>query len=283
MRSTAWPPLKRMRHGIPEMPYCPAIEGFSSVFIFTKLTRSPSWPATFSTTGESMRHGPHQGAQKSTRTGLSEPSTAVGKVLWVTSRSALITSASTRPPERRFRPRARRKAPDVRLVPVMLTGLVLVALAPAVAGPRPPGPATVLVIADVGENARRSMPAALWRKLATDYVGRSAAAEDGTALPDDARCRTAHLQYAVFATSDRAYGIARFTVRNCATGAVTSKTVRVESEPLSAVDLRDDELTAPQTWERAVRATLAREPLLLPRDAAAPASRAKRALRRRSR
>lgn len=170
----------------------------------------------------------------------------------------------------------------MRLVPVILSlskgaaALLLAAAAPAAAAPLGPAPTAVLVVADVGENARRSMPAALWRKLAADYVGRSASAEDGTALPDDARCRSANAQYAVLATfdratrlpglaqdTDRAYGIARFTVRNCVTGTVSpTKTVRVESEPLSTSDRREDELTA-AAWERAVRATLAREPLLL--------------------
>jgi hypothetical protein len=145
----------------------------------------------------------------------------------------------------------------------------------------------VLVVADVGENARRSMPAALWRKLAADYVGRAASAEDGTALPDDARCRSANAQFAVLATfdratrlpglaqdTDRAYGVARFTVRNCLTGVVSpTKTVRVESEPLSPSDRREDEFTT-AAWERAVRATLARDPLMLaPAATVAPIAR----------
>jgi hypothetical protein len=138
----------------------------------------------------------------------------------------------------------------LRLVPVILSlskGAALVLFAagqPAAAAPHGSAASAVLVVADVGENARRSMPAALWRKLAADYVGRAASAEDGTALPDVARCRSANAQYAVLATfdratrlpglgqdTDRAYGIARFTVRNCVTGVVSpTKTVRVESE-----------------------------------------------------
>ena len=37
MRSTGWPPLKRMRHGIPETWYCPARAGLSSVLSFTNF------------------------------------------------------------------------------------------------------------------------------------------------------------------------------------------------------------------------------------------------------
>jgi hypothetical protein len=174
----------------------------------------------------------------------------------------------------------------VRPLPSIVAALVVLAAAPAAAAPLGPAPTAVLVVADVGENARRSMPAEVWRKLAADYVGRSASAEDGTALPDDARCRSANAQYAVLATfdratrlpglaqdTDRAYGIARFTVRNCLTGAVSAtKTVRIESEPLTPSDRQEDEITAAHTWERAVRATLSREPLLLPRELPAPAA-----------
>jgi hypothetical protein len=173
----------------------------------------------------------------------------------------------------------------VRPLPSIAAALVVLAALPAAAAPRGPAPTAVLVVADVGENARRSMPAEVWRKLAADYVGRSASAEDGTALPDDARCRSANAQYAVLATfdratrlpglaqdTDRAYGIARFTVRNCLTGAVSAtKTVRIESEPLTPSDRQEDEITAAHTWERAVRATLSHEPLLLPRELPTPA------------
>jgi hypothetical protein len=157
------------------------------------------------------------------------------------------------------------------LVAVSTTG-------PAAAAPRTAPPASVLVVADVGESAQRTMPSALWRKLATEYVGaHPVTAEDGTALPDDQHCRSAHALYAVFATFDRAtrlpglaqdtdrvYGIARFTVRNCLTGIVApTKTVHVESDPLSDADRRDDASNAERTWERAVRRTLAHEPLVL--------------------
>jgi len=65
---------------MPEIPYSPAIEGFSSVFNLTKSTLPVNWPATLSTTGASILHGPHQGAQKSTTTGFVAPSTWLWKV-----------------------------------------------------------------------------------------------------------------------------------------------------------------------------------------------------------
>lgn len=161
-----------------------------------------------------------------------------------------------------------------------LAGLVIGIAAPASsAGNPPPQAGTVLVVADVGESAQGTMPGALWRKLVVDYVGAHAViAEDGTALPDEARCRSARAAYAIFATfdramrlpgfaqdTDRAYGIARFTVRNCQTGAVAPmKTIRVESEPLGeAARGEGDPAVAAGMWQRAVRASLARDPLVL--------------------
>jgi hypothetical protein len=178
------------------------------------------------------------------------------------------------------------KANAVRPLPTLAAVLVLgasaaVALAATVtaAGAPPrPVPASVLVVTDVGEGAQGSLPAALWRKLATEYVGaRGAAAEDGTALPDDARCRTAHAIYAVLATFDRAtrlpglaqdtdrlYGVARFTVRNCLAGTVApTKTVRIESDPIAGAERAGDGTAAERIWERAIRAALARDPLVL--------------------
>ena len=164
-----------------------------------------------------------------------------------------------------------------RLAAVPLLAAVLTA--PAGAAPRVQ--AHVLIVADVGESAQRSMPAELWRKLVVEYVGaRTASAEDGTALPDEARCRGAHALYAIFATFERAmrlpgvaqdpdrmYGIARFTVRNCVTGVVAPvKTVRVESDPLSEAQRGDFEPAGERTWDHAVRATLARNPLVLPAE-----------------
>ena len=166
----------------------------------------------------------------------------------------------------------------VAVLPV-LAGLVLTA-APAPAAPvTAPPPGVVLVVADVGESAQSTMPSALWRKLVADYVGaKQVIAEDGTALPDETHCRGARAAYAIFATfdramrlpgfaqdTDRAYGIARFTVRNCQTGAVAPmKTVRIESEPLAeAARGEGDAAVAAAMWQRAVRMSLAHDPLVL--------------------
>ena len=163
------------------------------------------------------------------------------------------------------------------LAAALLTALSVPAI-PAGAAARAAVPATVLVTVFVGENATRTMPTSLWRKLAVEYVGaRTVTAEDGPALADEARCRSAHALYAVLATferatrlpglgqdTDRSYGVARFTVRNCLTGAVApSKTVALESDPLSEADRGDFEPNAERTWERSVRATLSRNPLVL--------------------
>ena len=159
----------------------------------------------------------------------------------------------------------------------LAAALIFGATLPAAAASGAPIPAHVLVVTDVGEGAQLTMPASLWRKLAVEYVGaRSVTAEDGTTLPDDARCRSDHALYAVFATFDRAmrlpgfaqdtsraYGIARFTVRNCLTGTVSAtKTVRIESDPISDAE-REHDFSAERLWERAARTSLARDPLAL--------------------
>jgi hypothetical protein len=170
----------------------------------------------------------------------------------------------------------------------LLAGLVLGAAVSATAAGSPAPPTAVIVVADVGETAQRTMPGALWRKLVAAYLGAPlAAVEDGTALPDEARCRGAHAAYAVFATfdramrlpgvaqdTDRAYGVARFIVRNCTTGVVAPmKTVRVESEPLTeSARGEGDAAVAAAMWQRAVQVSLARDPLVL----APPAVRAAR-------
>lgn len=176
--------------------------------------------------------------------------------------------------------------PLVPAAALLLAGLLLVVAAPVVSAGSPPAPATVLVVAAVGESAQRTMPSPLWRKVVADYLGaRQVAVEDGTALPDEARCRSAHAAYAVFATfdramrlpglaqdTDRAYGVARFTVRNCATGAVApTKTIRVESEPLpEAARGEGDATVAAAMWQRALHASLAHDPLVLAPPVVAP-------------
>ncbi len=50
------------------MPSWPAISGCSSMFIFTRTTAPLNALTAFSRIGASCLHGPHHGAQKSTRT-----------------------------------------------------------------------------------------------------------------------------------------------------------------------------------------------------------------------
>ncbi|MBV9439268.1 MAG: hypothetical protein JOZ24_04675 [Candidatus Eremiobacteraeota bacterium] len=147
--------------------------------------------------------------------------------------------------------------------------------APATGGP----PQAVLVTLAVGPTAVHTMPPALWRKLVLDYLGAGGATtEEGATLADEARCRAAHAVYAVLAVfdratrlpglaqdSDRAYAVARFTVRNCLNDTVLPvKTIALESDPLSEADRGDIEPNAERTWERSVRAALARNPLIKP-------------------
>src|SRR5688500_1148212 len=54
------------------IPNIPDTCGNSSVFNLATRRRPPVIPATFSTSGATIRHGPHQGAQKSTSTGTDE-------------------------------------------------------------------------------------------------------------------------------------------------------------------------------------------------------------------
>src|SRR5579872_4430535 len=69
------------RAGMLRMPYCPHNAGFSSTSTFTTLAFPSYCAASPSTTGAIMRQGPHQFAQKSTRTGWSEFKTSLAKVL----------------------------------------------------------------------------------------------------------------------------------------------------------------------------------------------------------
>src|SRR5450755_1413238 len=72
MRSTGSPPLKRMRLGMLDTSYLPAMLGDSSVLSLTTFKRPFMSFATLSTIGPTILHGPHQGAQKSTRTGVAD-------------------------------------------------------------------------------------------------------------------------------------------------------------------------------------------------------------------
>jgi hypothetical protein len=180
---------------------------------------------------------------------------------------------------------------DVRPLPAAIAVLVAVAaatVAPAGSAPVRGAPMTVvLVAAPVGEGAQQTMPAALWLRLVSQYVGRAKIVTDAEAtMPDAERCRAAHAAYAVLATfdrlprlpgmaqdTDRAYAIARFTVRNCATGEVIpARIVRLESDPPDESVRAGDEAGAEQRWAHAVQLALAHQPPLFPRAASAAKS-----------
>src|SRR5262245_35016273 len=77
---------------MPRMPYFAGLSTFSSTLSLTTLAFSRYFSATASTVGASIRQGPHQAAQKSTSTGLSEPRTSVPQFVSVTSAiNSLIT------------------------------------------------------------------------------------------------------------------------------------------------------------------------------------------------
>src|SRR5881397_1918574 len=78
------PPLKRIMVGIERTWKAAAVSGFSSVLSFT-IRRSSRSAAISSSTGPTTRHGPHQGAQKSTSTGVSDSMTSAWKLVSVTS------------------------------------------------------------------------------------------------------------------------------------------------------------------------------------------------------
>ena len=82
------PCLNSIRVGIDMTLNLIAVCWFSSMFSLTTLSASPRSPAISSTTGDTRRHGPHHGAQKSTRTGSSDSSTSASKLLSVTSVTA---------------------------------------------------------------------------------------------------------------------------------------------------------------------------------------------------
>src|SRR5262249_16498361 len=76
------------------MPYFPEISMFSSTLSFTTFALPIYFSATCSTFGASMRHGPHQGAQKSTNTGLSDCITSISQFESLTSPTNLLIAFS---------------------------------------------------------------------------------------------------------------------------------------------------------------------------------------------
>src|ERR1700685_793631 len=80
-----WPWLNTISVGIDMTLNLIAVSLFSSMLSFTTFRASPRSFAISSTTGATIRHGPHHGAQKSTSTGTSDSRTSAWKLVSVTS------------------------------------------------------------------------------------------------------------------------------------------------------------------------------------------------------
>src|SRR5437899_7109946 len=59
-RSTSFPPLKRIKVGMPLIPYVAAVDGLSSTFSFTTARLPEYCSAIASTVGDSIRQGTHR-------------------------------------------------------------------------------------------------------------------------------------------------------------------------------------------------------------------------------
>ena len=82
--STGCPLSNAKTAGIDWMRSCCAISGFSSMLTLTSATLPPASRTVFSSIGASCLQGPHQGAQKSTITGVScDASITSAAKLWV--------------------------------------------------------------------------------------------------------------------------------------------------------------------------------------------------------
>src|SRR5215471_15070884 len=90
---TTSPPENRMIVGTANTPYATMVSGFSSVFSLTTSTLPAYSLAIASSTGPTMRHGPHHGAQNSTITGTGLARTAA-KLWSVTDFSSVSTVIS---------------------------------------------------------------------------------------------------------------------------------------------------------------------------------------------
>src|ERR671919_2136518 len=107
-RAFSSPSLKRMRVGMLITPYLRDISGLSSTFSLATL-RTSDWSCPISSTiGETMWHGTHQSAQKSTRTGRSAFRTSLSKFSSVASTMSVMRPVLLSPPSAgNLRPKAR--------------------------------------------------------------------------------------------------------------------------------------------------------------------------------
>src|SRR5690625_6278540 len=79
-----------IRAGILRIQYLTETSGLWSTFTFPIFAFPSYSPASSSTIGPIIRHGPHHSAQKSTRTGWAELSTSAEKLLSFNSMGFLI-------------------------------------------------------------------------------------------------------------------------------------------------------------------------------------------------
>src|SRR5205807_6989116 len=125
MRSTSSPLLKIPRVGMLITLYFAATPPFSSTSSLTTLSLPVYSPASASTIGAIILHGPHQVAQKSTRTGMGDFSTSLSNACSVT--------AGVVPAIERFLP-----LPHSRLDPLLLRTEPFQRLFPSFSRPTPP-------------------------------------------------------------------------------------------------------------------------------------------------
>src|SRR6185436_14983048 len=90
---TSSPPTYSWMVGSPSTWLLAGVTGLVLVSILTKVTLSPWVLASSSMIGATCLHGPHQSAQKSTSTGLSDLITTSSKVESVTSDTAPIENS----------------------------------------------------------------------------------------------------------------------------------------------------------------------------------------------
>src|SRR5437870_1249079 len=94
--SFTWPSLMTRRVGMPRILKRAAVDRFASTSSLPTLTRPLYSSAMASTVGAIARHGAHQAAQKSTKTGVLDFTTSVSKLLSVIS----IVFAPMNPPKK---------------------------------------------------------------------------------------------------------------------------------------------------------------------------------------
>src|SRR5262249_33837116 len=99
--STGLPSFRATTSGMLCTPNAAEIWGFSSTLTLVRTTLPSVSSTAFSMMGPRVRHGPHQGAQRSTTTGtsLDRLMTSVSKVASVTSRAAMREKATGEYPD----------------------------------------------------------------------------------------------------------------------------------------------------------------------------------------